>query len=69
VDLGYTADQAERNRIFALLTAEEDQIRKLAPKYRQKVRDEEDLMKLLRRAHAEHDASLGKSTVSGASGE
>jgi tellurite resistance protein TerC len=58
VDLSYTADQAERNRIFAKLTAEEDQIRKLAPKYRQKVRDEEDLMALLRRAHAEHDASL-----------
>lgn len=60
VDLEYTADQAERNRIFARLEAEEDAIRKLQPKYRQWVRNEEELMALLQRAHAEHDASLSK---------
>lgn len=60
IDLEYTADQAERNRVFAKLVAEEDAIRKLQPKYRQWVRNEEELMALLRRAHAEHDASLAK---------
>ena len=60
VDLEYTADQGERNRIFARLVAEEEAIRALQPKYRQWVRNEDELMALLRRAHAEHDASLAK---------
>jgi tellurite resistance protein TerC len=58
LDLEYTADQAERNRVFAMLVEEEDAIRKLQPKYRQWVRNEAQLMALLRRAHEEHDASL-----------
>ncbi len=58
VDLDYTADQAERDRIFAKLLLEEEAIRSLQPKYRQWVRDEAELMALLQRAHAEHDASL-----------
>jgi tellurite resistance protein TerC len=60
VDLEYTADQAERNRIFALLLQEEDAIRKLQPKYLQWVRNEAELMALLKRAHEEHDASLAR---------
>jgi tellurite resistance protein TerC len=60
VDLEYTADQEERNRVFAKLVAEEDAIRKLQPKYRQWVRNEDQLMALLRRAHEEHDASLAR---------
>ncbi|MFU8947641.1 TerC family protein [Mycetocola zhadangensis] len=60
VDLEYTADQGERNRIFAKLVAEEEAIKKLQPKYRQWVRNEDELMALLRRAHEEHDASLAR---------
>jgi tellurite resistance protein TerC len=58
LDLEYTTDQAERNRVFAMLVEEEDAIRKLQPKYLQWVRNEAELMALLRRAHEEHDASL-----------
>jgi tellurite resistance protein TerC len=60
IDLEYTTDQAERNRVFAMLVAEEDAIRKLQPKYRQWVRNEDELMALLKRAHDEHDASLAR---------
>ena len=60
VDLEYTTDQAERNRVFAMLVAEEEAIRTLQPKYRQWVRDEDELMALLKRAHDEHDASLAR---------
>ncbi|WP_411719635.1 TerC family protein [Mycetocola sp.] len=58
VDLEYTTDQAERNRVFAMLLEEEAAIRKLQPKYLQWVRNEDELMALLKRAHQEHDASL-----------
>ena len=60
VDLEYTADQEERNRVFAKLVAEEEAIRALPPKYRQNAHNEEDLMELLKRAHQEHDASLAR---------
>jgi predicted tellurium resistance membrane protein TerC len=49
-----------RNRVFAMLVAEGDAIRKLQPKYLQWVRNEDELMALLRRAHEEHDASLAR---------
>src|SRR3954471_17265145 len=46
----YTADPAERERIFRLLLGERDQIVALGPKYQQMVRDEPALMALLGRA-------------------
>ena len=50
LDSEYTADPAERERIFRLLLTERDQIVALGPKYRQKVRDEPALIALLERA-------------------
>ncbi len=58
LDSEYTADPAERERIFGLLLAERDQIIALGPKYRQKVRDEPALMALLERARDSHDAAV-----------
>jgi tellurite resistance protein TerC len=58
LDSEYTADPAERERIFRALLAERDQIIALGPKYRQKVRDEPALMDLLERARASHDAAV-----------
>jgi tellurite resistance protein TerC len=58
LDLEYTADPAERERIFRLLLDERDKIIKLGPKYRQMVRDEKELMELLERARAGHDAAV-----------
>jgi TerC family integral membrane protein len=60
LDVEYTADPAERERIFRLLLAERDQIVALGPKYRQKVRDEPALMALLKRAHDSHDAAVAR---------
>jgi tellurite resistance protein TerC len=58
LDLEYTADPVERERIFRLLLDERDKILKLGPKYRQMVRDEKGLMDLLERARASHDVAV-----------
>ncbi|MCK0177161.1 MULTISPECIES: TerC family protein [Mycobacteriaceae] len=58
LDSEYTRDDAERERIFAKLLAERDQILALGPKYRQMVRDEPALMELLERAADKHDEAV-----------
>ena len=67
LDSEYTADAAERERIFGLLLAERDQIVALGPKYKQKARDEPELMALLERARDNHDAAVtrGEATPAG----
>ena len=60
LDAEYTADPAERERIFRLLLGERDEIVALGPKYRQKVRDEPALMALLERARVSHDAAVAR---------
>ncbi|UFN45130.1 TerC family protein [Nocardioides okcheonensis] len=60
LDSEYTTDPAERERIYALLLSERDQIVALGPKYRQKARDEDDLMNLLRRAQDSHAAAVDR---------
>jgi tellurite resistance protein TerC len=49
-------DPVHREEIFRQLLAEEEQLRQLPEKYRQRIREEEKLMDVLRRAHEEHDA-------------
>lgn len=58
LDIGYTADHTERIRVYRQLVDEMDVIRGLGPKFRAMVRDEAELMELLERARAEHDASV-----------
>ncbi|GAA2226496.1 TerC/Alx family metal homeostasis membrane protein [Promicromonospora sukumoe] len=65
LDLGYTADHSERIRVYAALCEEETTIKNLGEKYRQKARDEEELMDLLHRAHAEHDESVRRAARDG----
>lgn len=60
LDAEYTTDPAERERIFALLVAERDQIIALGPKYKRMAREEDELMSLLERARASHDAAVGR---------
>ena len=67
LDSEYTADPAERERIYRALLAERDQIIALGPKYRQKVRDEPALMDLLERARASHDAAVRRGEAVSAS--
>jgi TerC family integral membrane protein len=50
-------DPAVRADIFRDLLVEEAQLRKLPEKYRARIRAEEELMTLLRRVHAAHEAS------------
>ena len=60
LDAEYTTDPDERERIFRALVGERDQIIALGPKYRQMVRDETELMDLLERALASHDAAVAR---------
>jgi tellurite resistance protein TerC len=55
LDLNYETDMAERDKIFARMVREEDQIRKLPEKYKRLIRNETEFMKLLHDAHTEHD--------------
>ncbi|ELB93421.1 tellerium resistance protein [Rhodococcus wratislaviensis IFP 2016] len=58
LDLDYTADLAERERMYDKLLKEEEQLKKLDPKFKKMVREETALMDLIKRAHQEHDAFL-----------
>ncbi|QDQ90999.1 TerC family protein [Rhodococcus sp. WB9] len=58
LDLDYTADLAERERMYDKLRGEEEQLKKLDPKFKKMVREETALMDLIKRAHQEHDAFL-----------
>ncbi|GAA1436744.1 TerC/Alx family metal homeostasis membrane protein [Mycobacterium cookii] len=60
LDSEYTSDPAERERIYDLLLAERDQIIALGPKYRQKARNEQELMALLQRARDSHDSAVDR---------
>ncbi|MCY7401405.1 MAG: TerC family protein [Nocardioides sp.] len=55
LDLGYTVDLAERERVFAKLVAEGEQIKTMAPRYRDLIRDEPKLLALIEEARARHD--------------
>ena len=55
LDPGYTADPGERNRIFAKLLAEEQQLRMTGPKHRQQAKDEKEVMDLIAQARRQHD--------------
>ena len=47
-------DDAVREQLFAKLLREEEQLRSLPEKHRRRIREEEKLMALLRRAHDVH---------------
>jgi tellurite resistance protein TerC len=52
--LDIEADPAWREQVFARLCAEESTLKQLPEKYRARIREQEKLMDLLHRAHAEH---------------
>ncbi|MET3141791.1 UNVERIFIED_ORG: tellurite resistance protein TerC [Arthrobacter sp. UYEF10] len=55
LDLNYETDMAERDKLFARMVREEDQLRSLPEKYKRLIRNETEFMDLLRKAHTEHD--------------
>ena len=50
-------DPSRREDVFARLCTEEMTLKALPEKYRKRIREEDELMDLLRRAHAVHDAT------------
>jgi tellurite resistance protein TerC len=65
LDLNYETDMVERDKIFAKMTREEDQIRRLPEKYKRLIRNETEFMDLLRKAHAEHDKAQVRADAPG----
>jgi tellurite resistance protein TerC len=54
IDLSYTADQTERERIYGLLVEEERQIEQMEPKYRNKAKDVDKIREQVAEAHRQH---------------
>jgi tellurite resistance protein TerC len=53
-DLDYTADPAERERIYGLLLVEESTIQAMEPKYRDKHKDSEEILEHIAQTHQQH---------------
>ena len=60
LDLDYTADPVERERIYRLLTREEAQILEMDPKYRNKANDVDRIRGQLTEAHRQHKEYLDR---------
>ncbi|WP_422935245.1 TerC family protein [Sinomonas sp. P47F7] len=58
LDLGYTADAGERERVYRNLVEEERAIRAMDKKYRDKAKDVEAIRAKVREAHARHEEYL-----------
>jgi tellurite resistance protein TerC len=65
LDLNYETDMVERDKIFAKMCREENQIRKLPEKYKKLVRNETEFLDLLRKAHIEHDKAQVRADAKG----
>lgn len=60
LDLDYTADPAERERIYRLLTHEVDQIMTMDPKYRNKAKDVDTIREQVAEARRQHEKYLNR---------
>ena len=60
LDLDYTADLAERERIYRMLTAEEEQVLAMDLKYRDKAKDINRIREQVAEAHRQHDEYLAR---------
>jgi tellurite resistance protein TerC len=60
LDLSYTADPAERERIYKALREEERQIEHMEPKYRNKAKDVDRIRAQVAEAHKQHKEYLAR---------
>ncbi|MHA7221245.1 TerC family protein [Arthrobacter sp. RHLT1-20] len=60
LDLEYTADPAERERIYNALLEEERQIEQMEPKYRNKAKDVDTIRAEVAEAHRQHEQYLAR---------
>ncbi len=65
LDLEYTADPAERERIYAELVDEEAELRRMAAEHPSIAKGQEELRELIERAHEEHRAHPATGTGPG----
>jgi len=65
LDANFEADPGLRQKIYDDLLDEEQTILGLPEKYRSRIREEDKLMRLLKDAHAEHDAYLAEPGTTG----
>ncbi|ALV44480.1 tellurite resistance protein TerC [Arthrobacter alpinus] len=59
LELDYTADQGERERVYSLLMVEEKAIQTMEPKYRDKHKDSEEILEQVAKAHQQHKEVMG----------
>lgn len=59
MELEYTADPAERERVYGLLMVEEKSIQTMVPKLRDKHKDSEEILEQIAQAHRQHMKSMG----------
>jgi len=63
LNVEFEKDPELRLRLYVKMLEEEEQMRKLPAKYRARIRQEQELMALLKRAHAEHDEIMSRLTA------
>ncbi|GAA0979650.1 putative membrane protein [Nocardioides aquaticus] len=59
LDLDYTADEGERERVYCKLVEEAEQVRSLGPESKRMMRDETELMEKIEKARQQHEEATG----------
>ena len=60
LDLDYTADAGERERVYKLLMVEENAIQAMETKFRDKHKDSEEILEQVAKAHGVHEKMTGR---------
>ncbi|VXB99051.1 TerC family protein [Nocardioides sp. AX2bis] len=59
LDLDYTTDEAERERVYCALVEEAEQVKSLGPESKRMMRDETELMEKIEKARKQHEEATG----------
>ncbi len=60
LDLDYTADEGERERVYCALVEEAEQVKSLGPESKRMMRDETELMEKIEKARRQHEEATGE---------
>ncbi len=60
LDLDYTTDEAERERVYCALVEEAEQVKSLGPESKRMMRDETELMEKIEKARQQHEEATGE---------
>ena len=64
LDLDYTTDDAERERVYCKLVEEAEQVKSLGPESKRMMRDETELMEKIEKARQQHEEATGEKVSS-----